>query len=111
MNVGVIELIAYTVPPEWRGRTVALSMRKMLYNRDPRRFPNPDRFVLDRDNKNHFSFGAGPHFCPGAPLARPEALVAFRSLCTRYAKLRLDSDPEYRNNFNLRGLNSLRVRC
>lgn len=32
MNIGVIELIAYTVPPEWHGRSVALSLRKMLYS-------------------------------------------------------------------------------
>ena len=79
-------------------------------NRDPAQFPDPDRFDLDRTNTKHVSFGAGSHFCLGAPLARLEALVAFRSLGKRFPKLQLDAEkPEYRNNFNLRGLKSLKV--
>ena len=81
-------------------------------NRDPTHFPNPDQFDLDRDNSKHLSFGAGPHYCIGAALARLEARVALRTLCRRFPKLQLDElKPEYRNNFNLRGLKSLQVRC
>jgi len=77
-------------------------------NRDPAHFPDPDQFDLGRSNTKHSSFGAGPHFCLGAPLARLEVSIAFRTLCQRYPKLRLgDEMPEYRNNFNLRGLKSL----
>ena len=80
-------------------------------NRDPNPFPDPDRFDCDREGNRHVSFGAGPHFCLGAPLARLEALIAFRSLAHRYPKLRLEGEtPEYRNNFNLRGLKALKVR-
>lgn len=47
-------------------------------NRDPKEFPNPDEFRLDRDLRNHVSFGVGIHYCLGAPLARAEAKI---SLC------------------------------
>ena len=81
-------------------------------NRDPDQFPDPDRFDIERLSNKHVSFGGGPHFCLGAPLARLEALVAIRSLCERYPRLRPGAGlPEYRNNFNLRGLKSLPVRC
>jgi pimeloyl-[acyl-carrier protein] synthase len=80
-------------------------------NRDPAHFPNPDLFDLARENKKHLSFGAGTHFCVGAPLARLEAQVVLRSLQARYPDLRPDGEPpEYRDNFNLRGLKSLPVR-
>ena len=80
-------------------------------NRDPNHFPHPDRFDLDRVNTKHSSFGVGPHFCLGAPLARLEMQVALRTLMQRFPRLRLgDEKPEYRNNFNLRGLKSLTLR-
>lgn len=59
-------------------------------NRDPERFPEPDRFDIDRDDIEHQSFGAGPHVCLGAPLARLEARVVFETLAERFPGLRLD---------------------
>jgi cytochrome P450 len=60
-------------------------------NRDPRRFPDPDLFDLDRPNKDeHMAFGAGPHFCPGAVLGRLFAGLAFRSLYPHLHRLSLD---------------------
>src|SRR6202050_594395 len=45
--------------------------------RDPRRFPSPDEFVMDRANaKEHLAFGRGPHACPGGPLARAETRIS-----------------------------------
>lgn len=79
-------------------------------NRDPAQFPEPDRFDLDRVGNRHLSFSAGPHACLGAPLARLEAQVAFRTLWRRFPGLRLGATTlEYQSNFNLRGLKSLPV--
>jgi cytochrome P450 len=64
-------------------------------NRDPRKFPEPEKFDLDRDNKNeHMAFGAGPHFCPGAALSRLLAEAAFRSFYHQLNRLSVDpADP------------------
>jgi hypothetical protein len=79
-------------------------------NRDPAQFPEPDRFDVTRTDNKHIAFGAGAHFCVGAPLARLEAQVVFRTLRQRFPKLRFgDPNPRYRNNFNLRGLTALPV--
>jgi cytochrome P450 len=61
-------------------------------NRDPRRFPNPDRFDVDRNPIGHLAFGFGVHFCLGAGLARREARIALEALVPRLASLRLTKD-------------------
>jgi cytochrome P450 len=49
-------------------------------NRDPRKFPNPDTFDMDRDNLNHhLGFGAGVHRCIGMHLARAELVIALKA--------------------------------
>jgi cytochrome P450 len=59
-------------------------------NRDPRMFPDPHRFDIHRANaKEHLSFGYGPHFCLGAPLARLEARVVLEELAATLPSLRL----------------------
>ncbi len=62
-------------------------------NRDERRFPEPDRFDLDRRERDHVAFGHGIHFCLGAALARLEARIAFETLFSRCKNLRL-AEPE-----------------
>jgi cytochrome P450 len=57
-------------------------------NRDPRRFPNPDRFDIDRTDR-HIAFGYGIHLCVGAALARLEAPIAVQALLDRWPGLAL----------------------
>lgn len=79
-------------------------------NSDPAVFPDPGRFEICRDDRANVSFGAGPHFCIGAPLARLEARVGFEELLDR-GELRLAGpEPRYRRNLAHRGLESLPVR-
>jgi len=72
-------------------------------NRDERRFPDPDRFDLDRDPQGIVSFGFGKHFCLGASLARLEARVALEALAPRLTELRLAGEPELLDSFLVRG--------
>jgi pimeloyl-[acyl-carrier protein] synthase len=80
-------------------------------NRDPSRFPEPDRMNLLRPDNRHLAFGWASHFCFGAPLARMEGKVAFRKLVSRISHPALiDQKPTWRGNAGLRGLTSLNIR-
>lgn len=89
------------------------SQLALLYaagNRDPARFADPHRFDITRQDNAHLGFGAGIHYCVGAPLARLEMQVAFQVLIERLPKLRLARETlEYRPNFVIRGLKALPV--
>lgn len=77
--------------------------------RDPRRFDDPDRFDAGRGDSGHIGFGAGIHFCVGAPLARVELDVSLAGMVSRFPDLRLVEQPEYHPTFVIRGLTGLSV--
>jgi len=79
-------------------------------NRDPERFPDPDRLDVTRQDNRHVAFGYGAHFCFGAPLARIEGQIAFEEMIRQLPNWSLDGGPlVWRTNLGLRGLTSLRV--
>jgi pimeloyl-[acyl-carrier protein] synthase len=78
-------------------------------NRDPFVFAEPDRFDPARDPNPHLAFGAGGHFCLGAPLARLHGEVAIRLVLERLSGLRLAGEPEWRGAQPLRALERLPI--
>lgn len=78
-------------------------------NRDPAAFPDPDRLRLERSPNRHLTFGAGIHFCLGAPLARVELEILFRAMLRDLPDLRLTDTPTWKPRFILRGLERLPV--
>jgi cytochrome P450 len=78
-------------------------------NRDPVRFKDADHFDPFRTDGQNVSFGAGIHFCIGAPLARIELQVALSTLFKRLPTLRLANEPRYNNVFHFHGLERLDV--
>jgi unspecific monooxygenase len=79
-------------------------------NRDPQGFERPDELDLARKPNSHLAFGAGTHFCLGAPLARLELEVLFTTLLRRLPNIRLyGGKPEFRRGLVFRGLKQLRV--
>jgi cytochrome P450 len=73
-------------------------------NRDPRCFPEPDHYDLDRDTSKLVSFGSGRHFCLGAALARLEGRVGLQELLKRVDSYDIDpSGTERVHSINVRG--------
>lgn len=77
--------------------------------RDPRRFADPDRFDVGRNEPAHIGFGGGIHFCIGAPLARRELTRSVAGFVERFPQLELESEPTYHPTFVIRGLTELRL--
>lgn len=90
-----------------RGDQVALLLAAA--NRDPGQWDQPDHFRPDRPVKPHASFGAGLHFCVGAPLARLELQVALPILFQHHPGLKLATAPTYADVYHFHGLGALPV--
>ncbi len=107
----------HTVVPYTVGDTVIPAEQVVFFmhaaaNRDPAVFAEPDRFDIGRSPNPHLTFGAGIHYCVGAPLARIEAEEAFSRVLRRYPALALvDAQPPWRKLINLRGLERLALRA
>ncbi len=123
MTAAVEELLRYESPSQHTGRLAPddvvlggkqIKKRQAVMaimaagNRDPERFPDPDRLDFNRPDNRHLAFGWGAHFCFGAPLARLEGEIVFETILRRFPKLELtDANLEWRENSGLRGLKSL----
>jgi cytochrome P450 len=93
--------------PVARGSRVALVIGAA--NRDPRRFPDPDRFDVARSDTGHVTFGGGIHFCIGAPLARMELEATLGELARSEVALEPVSTPVRRPTFQFRGYERLEI--
>ena len=100
-----VEVAGVRIP---RGQELALLFASA--NRDQDAFDRADEIVLDRKPNPHVAFGAGIHFCLGAPLARLELEILYRSIVERLPTLELVREPRWKPRFVLRGLESLPVR-
>jgi cytochrome P450 len=87
-----------------------LHLRYSAANRDPARFPDPDRFDIERTNaRTHLAFGKGPHMCVGNMLSRKEMLVAFDEILSRLTNFQVPDDNAITilPNILLRGITNL----
>ena len=78
-------------------------------NHDEEIFNEPEKFDITRKEIRHLSFSEGIHFCLGAPLARVEGAIAFDKLLDRLKGGKIIERPRYRGNYNMRGLEHLRI--
>jgi cytochrome P450 len=89
-----------------------VQLRYAAANRDPAKYPDPDRFDIERANaRSHLAFGKGIHMCVGNMLSRKEMAVAYTELLTRLADFRVANGhvPSWPPNMLLRGLTTLPI--
>lgn len=79
-------------------------------NRDPERFPDPDRLDIRRSPNRHLAFSGGIHFCVGAGLARLELELLLRGLAKRAPDIALAGEPTWRDGAQMRSVATLPVR-
>ncbi|MFS8100713.1 cytochrome P450 [Lentzea alba] len=84
-------------------------LAKHAANRDPRQYPDPDRFDVTRNAKGHLTFGHGPHHCIGAQLARMDLQVALTAILRRFPELRLAEEVQWRTGMAMRGPLAMQV--
>ncbi|RWC91607.1 MAG: cytochrome P450 [Mesorhizobium sp.] len=90
------------------GQTIGLLLG--MANHDPYAFADPLAFQPGRPDQKNVSFGAGIHFCIGAPLARLELQVSLKTLFERHPQLHLAEQPRFRDTYHFHGLEALSVR-
>jgi cytochrome P450 len=99
---------------ELHGQKVAKGQELALLfgsaNHDPQVFDRPDALDVGREPNPHMSFGAGIHFCLGAPLARVELQASFSTLLRRLPAMEVVAEPRWKPNYIIRGLRELIVR-
>jgi cytochrome P450 len=104
----VLEDVEIHGTPVLRGAELGLVFGSA--NRDPAAFDAPDELRLDRAQNPHLTFGAGIHFCLGAPLARLELQTSFATVLRRLPTLEPAAEPRWKPGYIIRGLEALRVR-
>jgi cytochrome P450 len=124
LELGIEEMFRYDTPSqlfertaiedvELGGQTIRAGEKVAVLlgaaNRDPAVFDAPDTFDVGRTNNPHVTFGAGIHFCLGAPLARLEIQTSLPLLLERMPRLELADSPELRPTFVLRGYSRIPV--
>jgi cytochrome P450 len=96
--------------PVVKGESLSTSLAAA--NRDPKVYPEPDRFDIEREDTHHQAFGGGRHLCLGAHLARLEAQEAILGLMARFPNLQHSSKGyEYHAIPSFRGMNSFWVKA
>ncbi|QNO29453.1 cytochrome P450 [Sphingopyxis sp. OPL5] len=89
-----------------------VQLRYAAANRDPAKYPDPDRFDIERSNaRSHLAFGKGIHMCVGNMLSRKEMAVAYTELLKRLTDFRVADghQPSWPPNMLLRGLTTLPI--
>jgi pimeloyl-[acyl-carrier protein] synthase len=125
VSSAVEELLRFESPTQYTGRIAPqdteiggkmIKQKQAVFavlgagNRDPERFPNPDKLDITRQDNKHLAFGWGAHFCFGAPLARIEAQIAFGELLhLQNWALEPGRTLTWRTNLALRGLTALPI--
>ena len=98
---------------EMHGRTVRVGSKVLVLwgsaDRDPARYPDPDRFDVTRDTSGHVAFGSGIHLCLGTPLARLEGRIAIETVVGRIQNLKVEGKPTRRPNPFFRGFEHLPI--
>jgi len=126
-HIAVEELLRFDPPSHYQGRVTTrpvtfhgeeipegsiVLLINGAANRDPRAFPDPDRFIADRVIERQLAFGHGIHFCLGAPLARMETRIALQELITRFPTYEVDRENVERfHSTNVRGLSKVPFSC
>ena len=101
-------------PVEFHGETLAPGTRIHLAigaaNRDPRRFPDPDRLDLSRKPNKHLAFAGGPHLCVGFSLAKMEGRIAVSRFLRRFPNYRLNGEAKRTGRVRFRGFSTFPAR-